>query len=298
MSARNIVVGVDGSAESDAALRWAAHEAHRHGADLTVLLAHERGLYEIRTPLEDAYEEDMHRIAQAIVDSAVAEVHTITPTVPVRGETTGDAAAAGLIRAGGPDSIVVVGSRGRGGFAGLLLGSVSQQVATHATGPVVVVRDGADRPDGPVVVGVDESDGTDHALAVAFEEAALRGVPVVVMHAYLPADRTWGLDLPPDAEDEQARRTTESDRLAAIVAPWRDKYPAVQVDVVVVEGQAAARLVDASATAQLIVVGSRGRGGFAGLLLGSVGLHLLHHAGCPVLIARQSSGESVRGAVP
>ena len=289
MIIRDIVVGVDGSAESDAALRWAALEAQRHGARLTALHASEPGQHGIHTPLEDAYQQDLQRIAQAIVDSAVTEVRSVAPTVRAWGETTSGSAAEGLIRATHTGAMVVVGSRGRGGFAGLLLGSVSQHVATHATGPVVIVRDGASRADGPIVVGVDEGDV---ALAAAFEEAALWAARIVVLHAYLPAVRTWGLDLPPEPEDEQARRTTESDRLAAIVAPWRDKFPAVPVEVVAVEGQAAARLVDASATAQLVVVGSRGRGGFAGLLLGSVGLHLLHHAGCPVLIVRDVEAEA------
>jgi nucleotide-binding universal stress UspA family protein len=185
--------------------------------------------------------------------------------------------------------MVVVGSRGRGGFTGLLLGSVSQHVATHAAGPVVVVRARPWQADGPVVVGVDESDGTGHALDVAFEEAALRDAGIVVLHAYLPDVRTWGLDLLPEVEDEHVRRTIELDRLNDIVEPWRKRFPAVDVEVAAVDGQAAARLIDASATARLMVVGSRGRGGFTGLLLGSVGLQLLHHAGCPVLIARDSS---------
>jgi nucleotide-binding universal stress UspA family protein len=151
---------------------------------------------------------------------------------------------------------------------------------------VVVVRETAERADGPVVVGVEEGEGSDAALTMAFEEAALHSARVVALHAYLLGVRTWGLDLPPDVEDEHPRESAESDRLAATVAPLREKYPTVQVDIAVVEGQPAGRLVDASAEAQLVVVGSRGRGGFAGLLLGSVGLHLLHHAECPVLIAR------------
>jgi nucleotide-binding universal stress UspA family protein len=207
----------------------------------------------------------------------------------VHGETTSTAAAAALIRASGTGAMVVVGSRGRGGFTGLLLGSVSQHVATHAAGPVVVVRARPWQADGPVVVGVDESDGTGHALDVAFEEAALRDAGIVVLHAYLPDVRTWGLDLLPEVEDEHVRRTIELDRLNDIVEPWRKRFPAVDVEVAAVDGQAAARLIDASATARLMVVGSRGRGGFTGLLLGSVGLQLLHHAGCPVLIARDSS---------
>jgi nucleotide-binding universal stress UspA family protein len=286
MNIRNIVVGVDGSAESDAALRWAAREARQRGADLTVLHAHERGLYEIRTPLEEAHQRDLQRIEQAIVDSALTEVRSLAPTVEVRGETTDSGAADGLIQASGDGAMVVVGSRGRGGFAGLLLGSVSQHVATHATGPVVVVREIADHTDGRVVVGVEEGEGSDVALAMAFEEAALHSSRIVALHAYLLGVRTWGLDLPPDVEDEHPRESAESDRLTATVARWREKYPTVQVDIAVVEGQPAGRLVDASIGAQLVVVGSRGRGGFAGLLLGSVGLHLLHHAECPVLIAR------------
>jgi nucleotide-binding universal stress UspA family protein len=286
MSILDIIVGVDGSPGSDAALRWAAHEAQRHGAELMVLHAYERGQYATRTPFDDAYGRDLHRIAEAIVDSGVDEARTIAPTLRVRGEAASGGAAACLIRATKSGAMVVVGSRGRGGFAGLLLGSVSQHVAAHATGSVVVVRDRADRADGPVVVGVDQGEDSDHALAVAFEEAALRGARLVALHAYLPAVNTWGVELPPDEEDTQVRRTTESERLAAIVVPWREKFPTVQVEAVVVEGQAAASVIEASGAAQLVVVGTRGHGGFAGLLLGSVGLHLVHHAGCPVMIVR------------
>jgi len=289
MTIRDIVVGLDGSTESDAALRWAAHEAQRHGARLTVLHAHDPVQHAYDTPLEEVYERGLVHIAKVIVDSAVTEVRSLEPTVWVHGETTSTAAAAALIRASGAGAMVVVGSRGRGGFTGLLLGSVSQHVATHAAGPVVVVRAQPGQADGPVVVGVDESDGTGHALDVAFEEAALRDAGIVVLHAYLPDVRTWGLDLLPEVEDEHVRRTIELDRLNDIVEPWRKRFPAVDVEVAAVDGQAAARLIDASATARLMVVGSRGRGGFTGLLLGSVGLQLLHHAGCPVLIARDSS---------
>ena len=289
MTIRDIVVGLDGSTESDAALRWAAHEAQRHGARLTVLHAHDPVQHAYDTPLEEVYERGLVHIAKVIVDSAVTEVRSLEPTVWVHGETTSTAAAAALIRASGTGAMVVVGSRGRGGFTGLLLGSVSQHVATHAPGPVVVVRARPWQADGPVVVGVDESDGTGHALDVAFEEAALRDAGIVVLHAYLPDVRTWGLDLLPEVEDEHVRRTIELDRLNDIVEPWRKRFPAVDVEVAAVDGQAAARLIDASATARLMVVGSRGRGGFTGLLLGSVGLQLLHHAGCPVLIARDSS---------
>jgi len=141
MTIRDIVVGLDGSTESDAALRWAAHEAQRHGARLTVLHAHDPVQHAYDTPLEEVYERGLVHIAKVIVDSAVTEVRSLEPAVPVHGETTGGGAAAALIRASGPDTMIVVGSRGRGGFTGLLLGSVGLQLLHHADCPVLVVRD-------------------------------------------------------------------------------------------------------------------------------------------------------------
>src|SRR5262249_20736683 len=159
--------------------------------------AYERGQYATRTPLDDSYRRDLQRIAEAMVDSAIEEARSIAPSVRVRGEATAGGAAACLIRATKGGAMVVVGSRGRGGFAGLLLGSVALPAARPGAGWVVVVRDGADRADGPVVVGVDGGDDSDYALTVAFEEAAKRGVRLVALHAYLPVMRTWGRDLPP-----------------------------------------------------------------------------------------------------
>ena len=132
----------------------------------------------------------------------------------------------------------MVGSRGRGGFASLLLGSVSQRVATHAPCPVVVVRGREDVADGPVAVGVDDSAAAEHA------------------------------------------------RLEELLSPWRLKFPEVPVEVLVSHDSPAAVLNGVSHGAQLVIVGSRGHGTVAGALLGSAGLQLLHHADCPVWIAR------------
>ncbi|MFC7615699.1 universal stress protein [Actinokineospora soli] len=160
--------------------------------------------------------------------------------------------------------LVVLGSRGLGGFGGLLLGSTAVQVAAHARCPVVVVRG---ERSGDVVVGVDGSAHSVEAIAFAFGEAQRLGAGVVAVTAG-------------SQEDEAARALAES------VAGWAERYPDVPVRRSVVRGHAARALVDAAADAALLVVGSRGAGGFRGMLLGSVSQGVLHHATCPVAIVR------------
>jgi len=183
--------------------------------------------------------------------------------------------------------LVVLGDRGLGGFAGLLIGSVAVALAAHAACPVVVVR-GAEpdrttsRPE-PVVVGVDGSPAGEAAVAFAFEAAALRGVPLVAVH-------TWR-DLLVDATmaplvDWDAVEADEREVLAERLAGWGEKYPDVEVRRLVTRDRPAHALVQESGRAQLVVVGSRGRGGIAGMLLGSVSQALLHHSACPVVVTR------------
>jgi len=183
--------------------------------------------------------------------------------------------------------LVVVGSRGHSTFAAAVIGSTCQQVATHANTSVLVVQGRPDPGDGPVVVGHDGSACADGVLEAAFAAAAARGTGLTVMRAFHRATPVLPADAPPpkvfNARTAQASLTEELTRLTH---PLSDKYPDVDVKVVVADGDAAQLLVDASHRAQLVVVGSRGHGGFAGLLLGSVGMHLIHHAHCPVLVAR------------
>ena len=286
-----IIVGVDGSLASEQALRWAAHEAGRRDVALVVQHTYDWRVYGALTPINPSFAVGFQKVAEAIVDSAVEQARSWAPGVAVRGTALLGSAAHTLVEASGSGDLVVVGNRGRGGFASLLLGSVSQQVAAHAAGPVVVVRGRADDSAGPIVVGVDDSDAADFALGAAFEEASIRGAGVLAVHVYTPFKWVYGPEFPPDVEDEEEQREAERDRVAVGVARWKQKFPAVDVAPVAVDGHPAEMLADMSGTAQLVIVGTRGHGGFAGLLLGSVGMQLLHHADCPVLIARPFIGE-------
>jgi nucleotide-binding universal stress UspA family protein len=189
-----------------------------------------------------------------------------------------------LLNAGKGAALTVVGNRGHGGFGSLLLGSVSQKVATHARHPVVVVRGSVDTATGPVVVGVDNTGHSEHTLGAAFEEAIRRGSSVIAIHAYeFPA--AYGVMamsvLPFNPED---LHDAEVAALETALQPWREKFPGVPVEALVARGTAARVLVDVSSNAGLVVVGSRGHGGITGTLLGSVSLQVLHHADCPVLV--------------
>ncbi len=209
----------------------------------------------------------------------------------VRSEALLGGAGPTLVAGSGNGALTVVGSRGRNGFASLVLGSVSHQIATHAAGPVLVVRGRSDAT-GPVVVGADGSAGAEEALRFAFEEAAIRGIGVLAVRAYRPAEPPWGIGELPYVEDANERREAERVALTEDVAPWQEKFPDVPVETVALDGHPAEVLAGVSGRASLLVVGTRGRGGFASLLLGSVGVAVLHHAECPVLIARRQEGQA------
>jgi nucleotide-binding universal stress UspA family protein len=186
--------------------------------------------------------------------------------------------------------LVVLGSRGLGGFASLLLGSVAVAVSTHGHCPVVVMRsstvDGVPEKDGPVVVGTDGSELSDAALTFAFEAAAEYEVPLVVLHAWFDANVATGWKALPAIIDWDWLQAEEEKQLAERIAVWREKFPHVEVRPLVVRDRAAHALLAQAVGAQLIVVGSRGRGAFTGIGLGSVSQTLLHHAECPVAVAR------------
>ncbi|NJC73533.1 universal stress protein [Planosporangium thailandense] len=286
-----VVVGVDGSDCSMAAVELAAGEAALRDLPLRVVYAYVWP-YLAAPPgaapvsLSDT---DLRGDAEQVVREGIERARAVAPTVTVTGETVVGGAAGTLLEESRSAALVVVGDRGLGGFTGLLVGSVAVQLTAHATSPVLVAHGRAD-PAGDVLVGVDCSAANEPAIGFAFEEAALRGVAVTALHAWTHPVRGEPGDMLPlvyDAADVEA----EEDRaLAEALAGWRDKYPDVPVHRRLVRGATRQALIEASGSAQLAVVGSRGRGGFTGLLLGSVSQAVLHHAHCPVAIVRRTCG--------
>lgn len=298
---RPIVVGVDGSPASWQAIHAAVWEARARKAP--VVLAHgfpaDPYTWYGWAPMYAGPTYDPRALAQTMVDETAAEVRETYPDVSVSTELHAGTGAHALIEASHDATMVVVASRGRGGFAGLSIGSVAAQTAAHAACPVLVIRpvledetsaltDTSDRatvPPLPVLVGVDGSPTSDMAIAFAFEEASLRRVPVVPVHVWwqLPT-HDLGPDLPGHLDRNQA--IEEAKRLLGdLVGGWAAKFPDVQVELRPVQAMNPSdELIEMSRDAGLVVVGSRGRGGFKGLLLGSVGRDLVGHANCPVAV--------------
>jgi len=294
-----IVVGVDESPGSARAVDWAAAEAaRRHGslrlvnavADLTPFGA-EGAVYGV-TNL-DATKMDEHAAmamgrATSLLDRVAADVRRTHPTLAVTTRLVRDNAAAALRQQSADAGMTVVGSRGAGRLTGVILGSVALTIASDNPAPVAVIHrhDPIDAT-GPVVVGVDGSAGSEGAIALAIEEAAMRHTGLVAVHSW--NDFVIDQEFPelPLTVDLEAIEQEEYALLSEQLAGWQDKYPDVQIQHNVVRRRPTHALLDASKNAQLLVVGSRGRGGFTGLLLGSTSHALVAHGCCPVIVARQ-----------
>jgi nucleotide-binding universal stress UspA family protein len=279
-----IVVGFDGSAQSRAALRFAVAQARRTRATVRVVTAYDYNWGSGRFGGSEEAEQTVRARHESALAEAIEEIRPTADGITITGSAILGEPTPVLLNAGRSAALTVVGNRGRGGFGSLLLGSVSQKVATHARHPVVVVRGSVDTTTGPVVVGVDYTDHSEHTIGAAFEEAVRRGSSVIAIHAYeFPA--AYGVMamsvLPYKPED---LRDAEVAALETTLQPWREKFPGVPVEALVTRGTAARVLVDVSSSAGLVVVGSRGHGGVAGTLLGSVSLQVLHHADCPVMV--------------
>ncbi|MGC5054796.1 universal stress protein [Micromonospora sp. DT48] len=268
---RPVVVGVDGSPPSLVAAEHAAQAAVWRSRPLHLVHGYLHPLgygvpinpYEVGIP---AASED----GRKMLEQAAADLVDRWPGLSVEVRQVAGGPGATLVEESRRAELLVVGSRGLGGFAGLLLGSVGTQVASHGHCPVLVIRP-PDRPvptEGPVLVGVDGSESAELAVGYGAEEAVRRGGTLVLVHV---AD---------EGDDDGAAL------LATAGAAARGSHPGLTVDErVIVAPKADHALIEASGDAALVVVGSRGRGGFAGLLLGSVSQALVHHARCPVLIA-------------
>ncbi|MFF9017127.1 universal stress protein [Streptomyces sp. NPDC014870] len=308
MDEKPVVVGVDGSEHSRLALTWALGAAQRLDAPLVV--AHVRS---------EALQLGAARIASlgpsaAIPDTVLngvgAWIEGQDARVPVRYESLDGTVPDALLDQARSARLLVVGSRGRGGFASLLLGSVSRSLATSAACPVVVVpheertvpaQDGAET--GRVLVGLHPDETADEVLDFAFHAAAQRGVVLEVVTAYrLPPSPVLmvsppapALQVPPPLplDDETPELVRDTARLQEErLRPFTDRYPDVTVSPAVVPADAAGRLVEDSRSADLVVVGRHRRHRVASLLMGSVAHAVLHHAHCPVAVvpARTTDG--------
>jgi nucleotide-binding universal stress UspA family protein len=283
-----IVVGYDGSASAREALRWALDEAAGRKAPLRLVYVNELPVTAgLMSPIPFEYPAEAHRTqAESLLADATAEAATTHPAVEVSSTILAGSAPPTLCELSDEARLLVVGARGLSGVASLLVGSTSMAVAAHAHAPVVVVRDIAadQRRGGPVVVGFDDSPHAQVAAAFAFEEAAMREADLVAVRAWTPPRMPWRSDVRPLTRDVAELETAERHSLQVAVDGLAAKHPSVSVTTRLIAGDARRALAEASAGAQLVVVGSRGRGGFAGVFPGSISHYLLHHAHCPVAV--------------
>lgn len=286
-----VVAGVDGSAHALRAVRWAAREAAARDVELVLIDA--IGLPDLMVggvaQPTIALRTELRRRGEALLRVAETMAAKTAPT-RIERRLDEDLPAPALVRAGQAARMLVLGSTGRDAFlSGLVLGSTAIAVAAHADCPVVVVRGREAHAHDPVVVGVDDSPLSEAALGCAFEAADLYGTELIAVHVWSDRDPRVALGQsreffewkPPDGVEERV--------LAERVTGWSEKYPDVRVTCVVRASGPRNALLELSERAQLTVVGSRGRGGFRGLLLGSVSQALIHHAGCPVMVVRPTT---------
>ncbi|MGW5055036.1 universal stress protein [Actinokineospora sp. NPDC004072] len=279
-----IIAAVDGSPAALDAVRWAAREAAARGLPLRLLHAYPPPPPRLPAALDpdDRWVAAMTDHAERVLAEASAAARAAAPGVtPILDERMGTPSQV-VVDASLDAHAVVLGSRGLGGFRGLLAGSLALTMATHAHSPVVVVRGAPEQ--GPVVVGVDGSPAGEAALAFAFDQAAHRGVGLRAVHTWLDTAYTGGWYPLPVLMDWDAIAEDERAFLAERLAGWTEKYPEVPVERIVVRDRPARALLDHAEDAQLLVVGSRGHSPLAGVVLGGTAQAVLHHAECPVAV--------------
>jgi len=290
MMNRPVVVGIDGSDSALRAVHWAADEARRRKAALRLVHAVELLVgYTSNFVDWNTLHTAMKDRGRLWLDKARDEAWRVAPELHVDTVLEMASPVPTMVKQSHDAALVVIGSRGLGGFSGLMVGSTAVELAGRTHAPMVVIRGKhavEPAPRGPIVVGVDGTPVSEPAIAFAFAQASQHGADLVAVHAWsdliVEAGYVGGaaaLDFGP--LEEQA-----AEILAERLAGWQEKYLDVRVVREVVRDRAASALLRHGEQARLLVVGSRGRGGFRGLLLGSTSQHLLHHAVCPVAVIR------------
>ena len=284
-----VVVGVDGSPSSDLALDWAVDEATRRRLPLHVVHVFVQD-YPTMTIGIPPVLDDLRAVAHTVLNDAVARANRLGPQLQVTSALHTGSAAKFLIEASARADTVVVGTAGRRGLARAVLGSTAAQVAAHSQAPVVVVRQAAPTAvsaDRRVVVGVDGAGGCHDAIGYAFAQASSRGASLTAAHGWWLEYAGDVFAVPYTEGEHEELETSQRALVSEAIAGWSEKYPDVEVHQQIVRAEPVGLLTRDSAGADLLVVGSRGRGGFAGLLLGSVSSACAEHAHCPVLVVHE-----------
>ena len=291
-SAQPIVVGIDGSPVSKVAVDWAARTAALREVPLKLVHVLNPPVVmafpEVPIPagyLEWQSEEGRTLLAAAVTTAEESALLIGKGPIAVTTEMVAGPSVPTLVDESTRAQMVVVGCRGRNALARGLLGSVSIGLVHHAKCPVAIIHDEdplMPHPSmAPVVVGVDGSPVSERAVEIAFEEASFRGVDLVAVHAW---SDTGVFEFP--GVDWSALQSGAEETLSERLAGWQERYPDVLVRRVVVADRPAHQLLEQAQSAQLLVVGSHGRGGFAGMVLGSVSTAVINAARMPVLVAR------------
>ena len=288
---RGIIVGVDGSSAAKVAVDWAARDAAMRKVPLAVVtvLDPPAGHTFPKNPIPLEYVRWQEDEGRTVLNDALKTVEDSAKQlgpINVRGELMTGLAVPILGELSKDAEMVVVGCRGRGALARTLLGSVSTGLVHYAHCPVAVIHNEdplTPHPSqAPVLVGIDGSPASEAATAIAFDEASWRGVELIALHAWSDT-AMFEFRVP----NWSRVRSEAEELLAERLAGWQERYPDVDVVRVVECDQPARQLLEQSKSAQLVVVGSHGRGGFTGMLLGSVSTAVVHAARTPVIVARQ-----------
>ncbi|TSD45899.1 universal stress protein [Rhodococcus sp. KBS0724] len=286
----NVVVGIDGSDTASTALREAAKIAAQRELRLDIIHALDFAPYGFGGPYIDAggVYEWVEEAGKEVLGEAEKFAAEVAPNVTVHTEMAIGSPTQWLLESSAKARLVVVGASSSGKAATAVLGNTAVGVASHGKCPVIVVRerDGVVPSDGPVVVGVDGSALSAQAVGAAFEEAAFRGAELVAVHVWSDLGTAAFEDPRAAALAPASLEEEEHAVLSENLAGWSEKYPDVVVRREIYLDNPRGRLLEWSSRAQLVVVGSRGRGGFRGMLLGSTSNTLIASAQCPVMVVR------------